>query len=127
VRDTIDTSIVIYIINIVLAIMTDLYKLTASQAQAGILAGKFTIEDYVKSLLARINDRQHLKAWAYLDADYVITEAKRFDALPPEKRGPLHGVVIGVKDVILTKGWCSLPSSCCPGLIWRRNRYADRL
>lgn len=84
--------------------MTDLFKLTATQARDAILADKFTIETYAKSLLARIKDREHIKAWAYIDPEYVIAQARKLDALPKEARGPLHGVVIGVKDVILTKG-----------------------
>jgi Asp-tRNA(Asn)/Glu-tRNA(Gln) amidotransferase A subunit family amidase len=42
-------------------------------------------------------------AWAYLDSELVLQRARELDQIPLEKRGPLHGVAVGVKDVILTK------------------------
>jgi Asp-tRNA(Asn)/Glu-tRNA(Gln) amidotransferase A subunit family amidase len=85
--------------------MTDPYRLTASQALALMKKGDLTVEDYAKSLLCRINERDHVvKAWAFLDPDFVLAQAKKLDQIPAEKRGPLHGVAVGVKDVILTKG-----------------------
>ena len=63
------------------------------------------MEAYVKSILARIQQRdEQVQAWAHLDPDYVIAQAKRLDQVPPERRGRLHGVAIAVKDVIFTKG-----------------------
>lgn len=41
---------------------------------------------------------------AYLDEDLVLKSARELDQVLPEKRGPLHGVAIGVKDIIYTKG-----------------------
>ena len=85
--------------------MAESYRFTATKAVALMRKGDLTVEDYAKSLLARIEARDEVvKAWAYLDPDFVITQAKKLDQIPPEKRGPLHGVAIGVKDVILTKG-----------------------
>jgi len=70
--------------------------------------GNLTVEDYAKSLLARIKARDDVvKAWAYLDPELVLTQARKLDLIPAEQRGPLHGVAIGVKDVILTKGTLS--------------------
>ncbi len=81
------------------------YRLTASEALALMKDGSLTVEAYSRSLLERIQERDHVvKAWAYLDPDFVIAQAKKLDAIPAEKRGPLHGVAVGVKDVILTKG-----------------------
>ena len=85
--------------------MTEPYRWTASQAAASIKQGDLTVESYAESLLARIKERDPVtQAWAYLDPDYVLEQARKLDSIPPEKRGPLHGVAIGVKDVILTKG-----------------------
>jgi amidase len=85
--------------------MTEPFRLTASQVLALMQNGDLTVEDYAKSLLARIKERDHLvKAWAYLDPDFVLAQAKKLDQIPHEERGPLHGVAIGVKDVMLTKG-----------------------
>ena len=85
--------------------MSESYRLTASEAVALMRKGDLSVEDYAKSLLSRIKERDDIvKAWAYLDPDYVLTEAKKLDQIPAEKRGPLHGLAIGVKDMILTKG-----------------------
>lgn len=85
--------------------MTEPYKLTASEALAHMRDGSLTVEFYAKSLLARIKARDDVvKAWAYLDPEFVLAQAKKLDEIPAEKRGPLHGIAIGVKDVILTKG-----------------------
>ncbi|KAL3418313.1 glutamyl-tRNA amidotransferase subunit A (amidase) [Phlyctema vagabunda] len=84
--------------------MTEPYQLTASQALALMKKGDLTVEDYARSLLARIKARdEEIKAWVYLNPDLVIQEAKKLDAIPAEERGPLHGIAVGVKDVILTK------------------------
>lgn len=81
------------------------WQLTATEALAKFKDGSLTVEDYAKSLLVRIAKRDEaVKAWAYLDPEYVIEQAKKLDQVPPEKRGPLHGVAIAVKDVIYTKG-----------------------
>lgn len=81
-----------------------LYQLTATQILAKIKDGEVTVEDYARSLLERIKSRDEaVQAWAYLDPDYVIKQAKALDAVPKAQRGPLHGVAIAVKDVIYTK------------------------
>lgn len=85
--------------------MAEFYRLAASDALRLIRQGKLTVEDYAKSLLSRINERDHIiHAWAYLDPDLVISQARRLDSIPPESRGPLHGLPIGIKDIALTKG-----------------------
>lgn len=81
------------------------YRLTATQASAKIRTGELTVEEYARSLLSHIEERDPVvKAWEYLNPEQVIAQAKAMDAIPPEKRGPLHGVAIAVKDVIYTKG-----------------------
>ncbi|KAF2446459.1 Asp-tRNA Asn/Glu-tRNA Gln amidotransferas-like protein subunit A [Karstenula rhodostoma CBS 690.94] len=80
------------------------FRLTASQAQAKFKDGSLTVEQYAKSLLDRVAARDStVNAWAYLNPELVLERARQLDAIPPEKRGPLHGVAVGVKDVILTK------------------------
>lgn len=83
---------------------TQLYQLTATEVVAKIKSGEATVEDYARSLLQRIKTRDEaVQAWAYLDADHVVKQAKALDAVPSAERGPLHGVAIAVKDVIYTK------------------------
>lgn len=84
--------------------MSEAWRLTASEAVDLMRKGGMTVEDYAKSLLSRISERDSaVKAWAYLDPDFVIARARELDAVPVEQRGPLHGIAIRVKDVILTK------------------------
>lgn len=81
------------------------YQLTATQVLAKYKDGSLTVEDYARSLLSRIEKRDAaVNAWAYLNPDLVIEQAKKLDQVPPEQRGPLHGVAVAVKDVIYTKG-----------------------
>lgn len=97
--------------------MAEPYRLTASQVGALLRNGELTVENYAKSLLARIKERDHIvKAWAYLDPDFVLAQARKLDQIPVEKRGPLHGIAVGVKDVILTKGVPSSPNASFDGL-----------
>jgi len=43
-----------------------------------------------------------IDAWAHLDPGHVRAEADRRDAAPRVGRGPLHGIGVGVKDIIAT-------------------------
>jgi amidase len=85
--------------------MAEPYLLSATEVVTKTKSGELTVEEYAKSLLKRIEQRDPaVKAWAHLDAELVLARAKELDGIPPEKRGPLHGVAIGVKDVLYTKG-----------------------
>jgi amidase len=58
-------------------------------------------EERVRECLERIEAREdELRAWAWLDAEAALAQARARDAEPP--RGPLHGLPVGVKDVIDT-------------------------
>ncbi|KAL2065160.1 hypothetical protein VTL71DRAFT_4301 [Oculimacula yallundae] len=84
--------------------MVEPYRLTASEVLPLLKSGKLTVEAYAKSLLSRIQQRDHVvNAWVYLDPEFVLTQARKLDGIPAEERGPLHGLAIGVKDVIYTK------------------------
>jgi NCS1 family nucleobase:cation symporter-1 len=94
----------------------NLYRLTATEIFSKIKAGEVSVEDYAKSLLGRIDVRDKaVQAWAYLNPEYVIEQAKGLDATPAADRGPLHGVAVAVKDIIYTKGShpdCKISFSC---------------
>lgn len=84
---------------------TEAYLLTGAEAVALIRDDKLSITEYAQSLLDRIDQRDaDVKAWVHLDRKYVLDQARRLDAIPRNKRGPLHGMPIAVKDVICTKG-----------------------
>lgn len=80
------------------------WRLTACQALAAIRHGELSIEVYAQSLLSRAAARDaQVGAWVYLNQDLVIQRARELDKVPFEKRGPIHGLPIGIKDVMLTK------------------------
>jgi len=83
----------------------DLVHINASQAAAAIRAGKMTSEELVSACLdhiAAIEDR--VGAWAHLDPDLALQQARDADLARQEGRalGPLHGVPVGVKDIFET-------------------------
>lgn len=84
--------------------MAELYKTPGSQAVRLIQRGNLTVEEYAKSLISRFNQRKHIQAWAYFDPDLILNQARSLDKIPPEKKGPLHGLAVGIKDIALTKG-----------------------
>jgi Asp-tRNA(Asn)/Glu-tRNA(Gln) amidotransferase A subunit family amidase len=79
--------------------------LSAVDARARLVAGEFSVEDYVGALLARIEsvDAQ-VQAWAFLDPAHALAQARLLDraraAGLPE--GALFGLPVGVKDIIDT-------------------------
>jgi Asp-tRNA(Asn)/Glu-tRNA(Gln) amidotransferase A subunit family amidase len=75
--------------------------LTATEAAERIRTGALTSEALVRACLDRIAERDGaLHAWAHVDPDRALAEARARDAEEP--RGPLHGVPVGVKDLIDT-------------------------
>lgn len=81
------------------------WKLTAAEALTQIQADKLSVQEYARSLLERVNERdKDVQAWAYLDEETIMRQAKSLDEVPKKNRGPLHGLPIAVKDVIYTRG-----------------------
>jgi len=81
--------------------MSALNELTASQVVRAIEDGRTTCEAVTRACLERIALREpQVGAWEYLDPAQTIEEARALDAGP--RRGPLHGVPFGVKDIIDT-------------------------
>jgi Asp-tRNA(Asn)/Glu-tRNA(Gln) amidotransferase A subunit family amidase len=76
-------------------------KLSASEMARLIAQGELTSEAVVTACLERIEERDSVvRAWAWLDPDLALQQARTRDREP--NRGALHGVPIGVKDVIDT-------------------------
>ncbi|KAG6088624.1 hypothetical protein E4U15_005543 [Claviceps sp. LM218 group G6] len=85
-------------------IKSDLYRLSATQAAELIRRNRLSAQDYSQALLDRVRLRDpQVRAWVYLDEKAVLDQAKRLDSLPVDKRGPLHGLPVGIKDVFLTR------------------------
>ena len=63
--------------------------------------GEITSEQLVRSCLERIHDREEtVQAWSYVDEAGAIARARQCDDSP--RRGPLHGIPVGIKDIVDT-------------------------
>lgn len=79
----------------------DAWQLDAAQASALMARGELCSEDLTRACLDRISAREpFLKAWAHVDPEGALAQARALDREP--RRGPLHGIPVGIKDVIRT-------------------------
>ena len=70
-----------------------------------IRAGRVTSVELVESCLGRIRETEpQVEAWIYLDPEYALAQAKAADEWRQSGRsiGGLHGVPVGLKDIIDT-------------------------
>ena len=80
---------------------SNLHHLSVAAAAEGIATGKFTSVELVTACLERIHAREdQVKAWAFLDPDQALAQARACDERPATT--PVHGVPVGVKDIINT-------------------------
>ena len=82
------------------------YTLTATEAVQAIASGRLSSVDLVKSCLEQIADTDaSIKAWAYLDPESALAQAAECDRIRKAGlgTGPLHGLPVGLKDVIDTR------------------------
>ncbi len=78
-----------------------LNELSAAAIVQKIAAGETTCEAVVRDCLARIAARDDVvRAWVNFDPELALAQARALDRGP--NVGPLHGVPIGVKDIIDT-------------------------
>lgn len=86
--------------------MSEPYELGAWEAAERIAAGTLSCEAVVRSCLERIEAQEPaIKAWVHLAPEQALDAARARDREPA--RGPLHGVPLGIKDVIDT---CDMPT-----------------
>jgi len=84
----------------------ELCGLSASEAARRIAEGTVTSQELVSACLARVRERdEDVQAWAYLDPDHALTQARRLDDWRSKGHpiGPLHGVPIALKDIVDTR------------------------
>ena len=75
--------------------------LSASEARSALEAGEMSSESLTRDCLARIEARDpEIEAWAFVDPELALEQARARDGAA--KAGPLHGVPVGVKDVLDT-------------------------
>jgi aspartyl-tRNA(Asn)/glutamyl-tRNA(Gln) amidotransferase subunit A len=73
-----------------------------------LVTGKRSAEDLVRSCLDRIRARDPvIQAWALVEPESALSQARACDArrTAGEPLGPLHGIPLGIKDIIDVKGW----------------------
>ena len=78
---------------------------SVEQYHAGLKDGSFTCVQAVQHFLDKIAETRHLNAFIDLYAEEALTHAARLDHERQSGRplGKMHGVVIGIKDVISYK------------------------
>ncbi len=90
-------------------------ELTIGETGERMRAGELTAERLLESCLERIHGREEtIHAWVEVYEKEALAEARRCDreSQQGQWRGPLHGIPLGVKDIIDVKGqWtrCGTP------------------
>ena len=80
----------------------ELWQLTASGASERMAKGQLSSAAYTQALLERIALRDpQVRAWAFVDPEHAMEQARARDREP--RRSALHGIPVGVKDVINTR------------------------
>jgi Asp-tRNA(Asn)/Glu-tRNA(Gln) amidotransferase A subunit family amidase len=85
--------------------LTNLHLLSATEAARLVRGGTISAEQLVEACLARIREVDgDVQAWAFLDADHALAQARAADEwrLQGRPTGPLHGVPVGIKDIFDT-------------------------
>jgi aspartyl-tRNA(Asn)/glutamyl-tRNA(Gln) amidotransferase subunit A len=98
--------------------------LTITDAAGFIRKGELTPVELLEQCLSRIDRyEERVRAWAYLDREGAREQAQRQAAELKQNnyRGPLHGIPIGIKDIIDV---FDMPTGCGSKL-WA-NSYARR-
>ena len=83
-----------------------LTSLGAVEAARRLSAGQTTSEQVVQACLERIEAAEpEVQAWAHLDPDYALEQARARDAARQGGGacGPLHGVPVGIQDIFDTR------------------------
>jgi amidase len=80
---------------------TPLNELSAAEAARRIAAGDATAEALAAACLERIDAREEaVRAWAFIDRKQALAQARALDRMA--RRGRLHGVPFGIKDIVDT-------------------------
>ena len=90
----------------------DLHWLPVTRAAQAIAARELSPVDLTKALLDRIEKLDpRLNAFIRIDGDMALAAAKAAESeiMSGRSRGPLHGVPVGIKDIIDVAG---LPTTC---------------
>ncbi|MEO5897754.1 MAG: amidase [Vicinamibacterales bacterium] len=83
-----------------------------------IASGEVSPADLVRDCLARIDDREHLRAFITVLGDRAIADAEAAgsEIAAGRYRGPLHGIPVSIKDLIAVAGAPTTSGSAVPPL-----------
>ncbi len=87
--------------------VSQLLQLDVIELRDRLAGGALRAVELAEACLAQIEAREpQVGAWSFLDGDYVMKQAKALDEQRSRGRpiGPLHGLPVGLKDVIDTAG-----------------------
>ncbi|MFM9118370.1 MAG: amidase family protein, partial [Planctomycetota bacterium] len=79
-----------------------------SQLARQLRSGETTVVQLVEECLGQIERLEpDLRAWVLVDAERARREAQRLQAelAAGTDRGPLHGIPLGIKDLMDVEGW----------------------
>ncbi len=87
--------------------MAEVWELTVRELAEAVASRQVSAREVVRSLLDRIHQVEPaVRAWARLCPEQALEEAARLDErlAAGQHVGPLHGVPVGVKDIVYTQG-----------------------
>jgi len=77
------------------------HTLSAVEIVSQVASGSVTCEQVARSCIERVRLRDStVKAWSFFEPELVLAQARELDVR--SVRGPLHGVPVGIKDIIDT-------------------------
>jgi Asp-tRNA(Asn)/Glu-tRNA(Gln) amidotransferase A subunit family amidase len=100
-------------------------SLTATEIVRELRRGNLTAESHIRACLERVEAREEeVGAWAYLDPDRALADARKRDRerRAGKRMGALHGVAIGIKDIIDTS---DMPTALGSSIYARRRPARD--
>ena len=92
--------------------MNNIISLSANELVEKLKSGEISCVEACEAYIDRVNKfEKDVKAWAYIDKKTIIEKAIEKDEYRKSGKplGPLHGLPIGVKDIIGTE---DMPTEC---------------
>ena len=81
---------------------------TITDVSEQIRLGRRSCVQTVERCLGRIDELEsHIRAWVIVDRQGALAQARRLDEelAQGRRRGPLHGIPIGIKDIVDVQGF----------------------
>jgi Asp-tRNA(Asn)/Glu-tRNA(Gln) amidotransferase A subunit family amidase len=105
--------------------LANLYAVSAWEGARLVRDGVISSEQLVQACLDRVAAvDKDVEAWAFLDPEHALAQARAADEwrLSGQPIGPLHGIPVGIKDIIDT---ADMPTECGSALCAGRTPSRD--